>query len=136
MIGLGPDKNGVQIYLNSTFFIYVQIIVAERNFDFPEMFPRILPLVLVVVNGEGGPGSIPEELTKAGETFSSLSSSSISLLSLSFLSSESALIIIRDIIINTIMSPRRIHAGGHGDDGGTRRDIIRRRTFHCFCSDQ
>jgi len=30
------------------------------------MFPRILPLVLVVVNGEGGPGSIPEELTKAG----------------------------------------------------------------------
>ena len=79
MIGLGPDKNGVQIYLNSTFFIYVQIIVAERNFDFPEMFPRILPLVLAVVNGEGGPGSIPEELTKAGATFSSLSSSSISL---------------------------------------------------------
>ena len=34
------------------------------------------------------------------------------------------------------MPPRRIHAGRHGDDGGTRRDIIRRRTFHCFCSDQ
>ena len=57
----------------------MQIIVAERNLDFPEMFPRILPLVLAVVNGEGGPGSIPEELTKAGATFSSLSSSSISL---------------------------------------------------------
>ena len=84
MIGLGSNKNGVQIYLNSTFFIHSQIIVAERNFDFPEMFPRILPLVLAVVNGEGGPGSIPEELTKAGATFSSLLSLSISLLSLSF----------------------------------------------------
>ena len=33
------------------------------------MFSRILVLVLASVNGEGGAGTIPEELNKAGRTF-------------------------------------------------------------------